>query len=71
MKKQQVKRRAAKPLILPIGQVITDLVLWDFSQDDDIIRHNANQLAHAIQLSYNLEHFGAASFGMSDEEDGE
>jgi hypothetical protein len=68
MKKQQVKRTAVKPLILPVGRVITDLVLWDFSQDEDIIRHNANQLARAIQLGYNLEHFGASSFGISEDE---
>lgn len=68
MKKQRVKRNAVNKLILPVGTVMTDLVLWDFSQDEDVIRHNANQLAQAIQIGYNLRHFGAASFGISEED---
>lgn len=68
MKKQQLRRNAIKQVHLPVGVLIRDLVLWDFSQDEDIIRHNANELAKALQMSYNLENFGAASFGISEEE---
>lgn len=71
MKKQQVRRKAVKQkkkLILPIGVVVKELVLWDFSNNEDIIRHNANELARAIQMSYSLDHFGPASFGIEDEE---
>ena len=68
MKKQQLKRNAVKSVYLPIGMVIRELVLWDFSGDEHIIRHNANELAKAIQMSYNLDNFGAASFGFSEEE---
>lgn len=70
MKKQRVKRTAVKPLALPVGRVIHELVIWDFTQDDDIIRHNANELARAIQMGYNLENFGASSFGLSEEDEG-
>jgi hypothetical protein len=68
MKKQQLRHKASKPVILPVGRVIVELVLWDFSGDADIIRHNANELAKAIQMSYNLDNFGPSSFGMEDEE---
>lgn len=68
MKKQQVKRTASKPIHLPVGVLVRELVLWEFSGDADIIRHNANELARALQMSYNLDNFGPASFGMEDEE---
>lgn len=68
MKKQQVKRTASKPKAIPVGRLIRELVLWDFTQNEDVIRHNANELARAIQLGYNLENFGASSFGLSEEE---
>lgn len=64
MKKQQVKRNA----ILPVGRVITDLCLWDFSGNEDVIRHNANELARAIQLSFQLDNFGLESFGLTEED---
>jgi len=69
MKKQHVKRKALKTPSIPIGRVIRELVLWDFTQNEDIIRHNANELARAIQLGYSLENFGASSFGFSEEEE--
>lgn len=68
MKKQPVRHIASKPVTLPVGRIIVELVLWDFSGNADIIRHNANELAKAIQMSYNLDNFGPSSFGMEDEE---
>lgn len=68
MKKQQVRHTASKPIYLPVGMVIRELVLWDFSGDEHVIRHNANELAKALQMSYNLDNFGPASFGMEEEE---
>jgi hypothetical protein len=68
MKKQQVRRKALKPVSLPVGRVILELALWDFSGDEDIICHNANELAKALQMSYNLDNFGPSSFGIEDEE---
>jgi hypothetical protein len=71
MKKQQVKRKATKrknSQIITIGYVITDLILWDFPGDEETVRHTADVVARAIQLSYNLSNFGPSSFGISDEE---
>jgi hypothetical protein len=71
MKKQRVRRTAAKkrymPLITP-GKMICELVLWDFSEDEDLIRHNAGELAKAILMSYNLDNFGPKAFGMEEED---
>jgi len=53
---------------LPYGRVILELVIWDFSQDENVIRHTANELARAIQLSYSLSNFGTESFGLEGEE---
>ena len=68
MKKQPLRRKAKK-LILPVGEMIIDLAVWDFSQDEDFIRHTADQLAKAILVSYNMSNFGPSSFGLSDEEE--
>ena len=68
MKKQPVRHIASKQITLPVGRIIVELVLWDFSGNADIIRHNANELANAIQISYRLNNFGPSSFGMEDEE---
>jgi hypothetical protein len=71
MKKQQVKRKASKKHkqpVIAIGWVVSELVLWDFSQDDDIICHHAGILAKAIQMRYSLDNFGPSSFGIEDEE---
>jgi hypothetical protein len=68
MKKQQLRHIASKPVALPVGTVLVELVLWDFSGNADIIRHNANELAKAIQMHYNLNNFGPSSFGIEDEE---
>lgn len=67
MKKQQVKRNAKKPVSLPEGRVVIDLVIWSFTDDEDIIRHNAEQLAKALQMSYQLSNFGPSAFGIDDE----
>jgi hypothetical protein len=66
MKKQQVRHIASKPVCIPVGELIRELVLWDFSGDEHIIRHNANELAKALQMSYNLNNFGPSSFGMEE-----
>ena len=68
MKKQQLRHKASKPVTLPVGRVLIELALWDFSGNADIIRHNANELAKAIQMSYHLDNFGPSSFGIEDEE---
>lgn len=65
------KKKTKKPKVknyLPYGRVLLELVIWDFSQDERIIRHTADEIARAIQLSYNLSHFGAESFGLEGEE---
>jgi hypothetical protein len=61
MKKQKQKA-------VPIGRLLPELVIWSFNDDEEIVRHYADQLARAIQLSYNLSNFGLQSFGMSEEE---
>lgn len=44
-----------------------DLVIWSFTDDEDIIRHNADQLAKAIQLGYQLKNFGPSMFDLDEE----
>jgi hypothetical protein len=61
-----MKKKKAKAV--PIGRLIPELVIWSFHDDEEIVRHYADQLAKAIQLSYNLSNFGVKSFGMSEEE---
>lgn len=67
MKKQQHRRNAQKPTILPEGHLVVDLVIWSFTDDEDIIRHNADQLAKAIQLGYQLKNFGPSMFDLDEE----
>ena len=67
MKKKKTKKKQPKKY-LPYGRVILELVIWDFSQDENVIRHTANELSRAIQLSYNLSNFGTESFGLESEE---
>ena len=64
MKKK--KSKSAKKSV-PVGRVVPELVIWDFSEDDVIIRHYAEQLARALELSYNLSNFGVKSFGLEEE----
>ena len=61
MKKKKTKA-------VPIGRLLPELVIWSFHDDDEIVRHYAEQLARALYLSYNLSNFGVQSFGMSEEE---
>lgn len=71
MKKQIVRRKAAKKKIQPkitLGRIILELAIWDFTGDERVIRHNADQLARAILMSYNLDNFGPTSFGLEEEE---
>jgi len=65
------KKTLKKSAVIPVGQLIPELVIWDFSEDEDVIRHNALELARVIQLSYNLNNFGLASFGMGDGNEGD
>jgi hypothetical protein len=70
MRKQKTKRNALKKqkrLIMPVGVMITELVLWDFSGNEELVRHNANELAKAIVMHYNLQNFGPANFGLSED----
>jgi hypothetical protein len=70
MKKQRLRRKALnnkKSKSVVIGVVLKELVLWDFSNNEDIIRHNAFELAKALQMHYNLTNFGPSSFGIDDE----
>jgi uncharacterized protein YcgI (DUF1989 family) len=67
MKKQRLRRNAQKSLILPEGHVMVDLVIWSFTDDEDIIRHNAEQLSKALQMNYQLRNFGPLAFGIDEE----
>lgn len=72
MKKQKTKPKATKiqkRLVMPVGVMITELVLWDFSGNEELVRHNANELARAIVMHYNLQNFGPANFGLSEDEE--
>jgi hypothetical protein len=64
-----MKKKKTKPVkkSIPVGRVLTELVIWDFSQDDVVIRHYAEQVARALELSYNLSNFGVKSFGLEEE----
>ena len=71
MKKQTLRRKAAKKKFIPKitpGRVVRELVLWEFSGNEDLIRHNAGELAKALLMSYNLDNFGPTSFGLEEEE---
>jgi len=71
MKKQQVRHKASINMNKPIrhvGRVVLELAIWDFSGNDDIISHNAGELAKALLMSYQLDHFSPSSFGIDDEE---
>lgn len=64
-KKKQKNKKPSRST--PIGRVIPELIIWSFTDDDEINRHYAEQLARAIQLSYNLSNFGLESFGYEEE----
>jgi hypothetical protein len=67
MKKQKKKQKSA-PINIPTGVVITDLVVWCFDDTEEIIRHTADQLAKAIQMSFSLSNFGPTAFGYEEGE---
>lgn len=48
------------------GHVFLDLHLWEFSGNEDVIRHNAEELAKGLLLIYNMSNFGVESFGLSE-----
>jgi hypothetical protein len=71
MKKQRLRRKASKEKVVQKvapGRLVKELVLWDFSGNEELIRHNAGELAKALLMSYNLDNFGPNSFGLEEEE---
>ena len=46
-----------------------DLAMWCFDTDPKAIEYYAQQLAKAMQISYNMDNFGARAFGLKEEED--
>jgi len=66
MKKQKKKQKSV-PMNIPTGVVITDLIVWCFDDNEEVIRHTADQLARAIQMSFSLSNFGPIVFGYEDE----
>jgi hypothetical protein len=71
MKKQRLRRKASKEKVVQKvtpGRLVKELVLWDFSGNEELIRHNAGELAKALLMSYNLDNFGPSSFGLEEEE---
>jgi len=68
-KKKKCKKKVHKNLTgaIPVGAVLTDLVIWSSDSTEEIIRHQANQIAAAIQMSFNLRNFGPNAFGIEEE----
>jgi len=66
-----MKKNKAKPVkikkYLPHGRVLLELVVWNFTQDEVLIRHTADELAKAIQMHFHLTNFGVGAFGLSEE----
>ena len=70
MKKQ--KQKNTKVIrTLPVGVVITDLVLWTFTDNEEVIRHNVEELSKALLYSFHLDNFGPTSFGLEPSEGGD
>ena len=68
MKKQ--KQKNTKVIrTLPVGVVITDLVLWTFTDNEEVIRHNVEELSKALLYSFHLDNFGPTSFGLNPSEE--
>lgn len=55
------------------GYVITDLAVWEFTDNKENVCHITEQLAKAIIVSYNMGNFGPDSFnfGTNSDEDSE
>jgi hypothetical protein len=66
MKKNKPKPAEVKKYI-PHGQILLELVVWNFTKDEVLIRHTADELAKAIQMHFHLNNFGAKAFGLSEE----
>jgi hypothetical protein len=62
MKKKQNKKGA-----IPIGTVILDICVWDFSGQEEVTRHIANQIARAVYITYGINNFSADVFNMTNE----
>jgi hypothetical protein len=63
-KKNKTKKVA---IAVPIGVVLNELVIWEFSEDEAVICHIVDQVSKALLMTYHLKHFGATSFGISEE----
>lgn len=68
MKKQKQKNTKVRRT-LPVGVVITDLVLWTFTDNEEVIRHNVEELSKALLYSFHLDNFGPTSFGLKPSEE--
>jgi hypothetical protein len=68
MKKTKASVQKPKQAAVPVGMLAKELVLWEFTYNEDIVRHYASELSRAIQLGYSLQNFGTSSFGLSEEE---
>ena len=62
-----MKKKKKKQAAIPIGTVILDICVWDFSGQEEVTRHIADQIARAVYLTYNMSNFGVESFGLTDE----
>jgi hypothetical protein len=67
MKKSKTKAVKVKKY-LPHGRVLLELVVWNFTQDEILIRHTADELAKAIQMHFHLNNFGTEAFGLGSED---
>jgi len=70
MKKQKHRNKKVRRS-LPVGVVITDLVLWTFTDNEEVIRHNVEELSKAILYSFHLDNFGPTSFGLDPSDGGD
>lgn len=65
-----IKKRKVKNVV-PIGVVVKDLIIWSFTDNEDVIRHNVEELSKAILYSFHLDNFGPTSFGIPDVDNGD
>ena len=66
-----MKKNKSKPVkvkkYIPHGRVLLELAVWNFTKDEVLIRHTADELARAIQMHFHLTNFGVEAFGLSEE----
>lgn len=67
--KKKKNRNTEMRKVLPVGVVITDLVLWTFTDNEEVIRHNVEELSKALLYSFHLDNFGPTSFGLNPSEE--